>query len=662
MSALYPAGFDINNLSKNAIALKIARHSRCSDCNSCPGLHPPPDVTLVLDSSESGEESSLGNANHIGFGEDEKDSRYLDICACGHGTKSHGADELRLGKSEYVRRAKVAIRLDELLMDEGFLLDFTYTNEDIESLRQQMQLHRHVSSPLSDGSPGRSPFSSSEPPVTPTKHLMSPDSSLSDVPPPPQKRRRTSQSDSSLSEPEDDEDEEDRPLAARIPRSSGAAKTNGRRAPQRSGKTGGKNMGKKVAHTSVPSEQPHSAAEGAKMNGRANGAMSHETKIKVEVDDKQLSRLATGVTVDTGASAQTPSTVRPEKAVYAEIRQGIIQVTAIENDKTPRSLIILTGLKTLFQKQLPKMPREYIARLTFDTNSKALAIIKHGYKVVGGICYRPFPQRGFAEIVFFATASVDQVKGYGGMLMNHFKMHIRKTYPDMMHFLTYADNYAVGYFQKQGFSKQITLDRAVWAGYIKDYEGGTIMECHMLPKVDYLHTQELIAQQREAILTKIRQMSKSHVVYPGLPQFQEGQPECITLDPQDVPGLRETGWTPDMQTEVTQLYYAKSPLYAAMRRILVELQNHPLAWAFLHPVKAEEVPDYYNVIKHPMDFSTMEHKLETGQYSTMDAFVADGLLVFRNCRTYNPEGSVYYKNALKLEKRMKELVEKVDVE
>ena len=92
------------------------------------------------------------------------------------------------------------------------------------------------------------------------------------------------------------------------------------------------------------------------------------------------------------------------------MRQGLIQVVAVENDKTQRSLIILTGLKTLFQKQLPKMPREYIARLVYDSNSKALVIIKHGYKVVGGICYRPFQQRGFAEIVFFATASVDQIK------------------------------------------------------------------------------------------------------------------------------------------------------------------------------------------------------------------------------------------------------------
>lgn len=76
----------------------------------------------------------------------------------------------------------------------------------------------------------------------------------------------------------------------------------------------------------------------------------------------------------------------------------------------PKSLILLTGLKTLFQKQLPKMPREYIARLVYDENSKCLSIIKRGLKVVGGICYRPFPHRGFAEIVFFATNSSDQEK------------------------------------------------------------------------------------------------------------------------------------------------------------------------------------------------------------------------------------------------------------
>lgn len=123
--------------------------------------------------------------------------------------------------------------------------------------------------------------------------------------------------------------------------------------------------------------------------------------------------------------------------------------------------------------------------------------------------------------------------------MDHFKAHIRKKYPTMMHFLTYADNYAVGYFEKQGFSKEISLDREIWAGYIKDYEGGTIMQCTMLPKIDYLDKKATFKLQQEAVMTKIRQMSKSHVIHAGLPQFQPGAPPGITVNPKDVPGLSE---------------------------------------------------------------------------------------------------------------------------
>jgi len=108
----------------------------------------------------------------------------------------------------------------------------------------------------------------------------------------------------------------------------------------------------------------------------------------------------------------------------------------------------------------------------------------------------------------------------------------------MTHFLTYADNYAVGYFEKQGFSKEIKLDRSVWAGYIKDYEGGTIMQCALIPKIDYLNKPALFKMQQEAIMTKIRQLSTSHIVHKGLPQFQTNDPNVKPVDPRDVPGLR----------------------------------------------------------------------------------------------------------------------------
>jgi histone acetyltransferase len=389
------------------------------------------------------------------------------------------------------------------------------------------------------------------------------------------------------------------------------------------------------------------------MNDVTNGASSkgHESRMKVEdkFDQKQLDRLATGVTVDTAGQTSAAPLVKTEKASAVELRKGIIRIVPVENDRQPRSYVILNGLKTLFQKQLPKMPREYITRLVFDSNSKALAIIKRGYKVVGGICFRPFTHRGFAEIVFFATNSADQVKGYGAMLMDHFKNHIRATYPSMHHFLTYADNYAVGYFEKQGFSKEITLNRSVWAGYIKDYEGGTIMQCTMLEKLDYLNKAKVIAQQKDAILSKIREMSRSHVVYDGL-NFKLGPDgEPTPLDPTSVPGLRETGWTHAM----SQRTAPRNAEQSIMERLLSDLQNHSVAWAFLNPVSETEVPDYYTVIKNPMDFRTMEHKLDNKKYASLNEFVADAQLVFDNCRLYNAEGSVYHKSATKIEKFLK---------
>lgn len=50
----------------------------------------------------------------------------------------------------------------------------------------------------------------------------------------------------------------------------------------------------------------------------------------------------------------------------------------------------------------------------------------------------------------------------------------------------------------------------------------------------------------------------------------------------------------------------------------------------------------------------MEHKLDTNQYPNLDAFLADAQLVFDNSRTYNPEGTIYYKNSGKLERFLKE--------
>lgn len=103
-----------------------------------------------------------------------------------------------------------------------------------------------------------------------------------------------------------------------------------------------------------------------------------------------------------------------------------------------------------------------------------------------------------------------------------------------MHFLTYADNYAIGYFKKQGFTKEITLDKQKWMGYIKDYEGGTIMQCSMIPRIRYLEAARMLAKQKEAVHAKTRAISKSHIVHPPPKPFKNG---LSRIDPSSIPAI-----------------------------------------------------------------------------------------------------------------------------
>ncbi|XP_076148827.1 nucleosome-remodeling factor subunit BPTF-like isoform X5 [Alosa pseudoharengus] len=89
--------------------------------------------------------------------------------------------------------------------------------------------------------------------------------------------------------------------------------------------------------------------------------------------------------------------------------------------------------------------------------------------------------------------------------------------------------------------------------------------------------------------------------------------------------------------------------YEGLRRILRSLQAHKMAWPFLEPVDPNDAPDYYGVIKEPMDLSTMEERLQKRFYVKLTEFVADMTKIFDNCRYYNPSDSPFYQCAEVLE-------------
>lgn len=303
------------------------------------------------------------------------------------------------------------------------------------------------------------------------------------------------------------------------------------------------------------------------------------------------------------------------------------------------------------------MPKEYIVRLLMDRSHKSLMIIREN-QVVGGITYRPCISQRFGEIAFCAITSDEQVKGYGTRLMNHLKQHARDV-DGLTHFLTYADNNAVGYFMKQGFTKEISLPKERWHGYIKDYDGGILMECEIDQKLPYTNLAAMILRQRQAIDEKIRELSNSHIVYPGIDfQKKEAGIPRRPMKVEDIPGLKEAGWTPDhcgsnlrlKTANATDSVAYRQQLNLFMHALLKMMIEHPDAWPFKEPVDAREVPDYYDIIKDPMDLRTMSKRLDSEQYYvTLEMFVADVKRMCSNARTYNSPETIYYKCSSRLE-------------
>lgn len=96
---------------------------------------------------------------------------------------------------------------------------------------------------------------------------------------------------------------------------------------------------------------------------------------------------------------------------------------------------------------------------------------------------------------------------------------------------------------------------------------------------------------------------------------------------------------------------AKGELDTALsRRLLRSLMSKPEAYHFNEPVDAVAlgIPEYHQIVKKPMDFSTVREKLEGSMYASNKEFAQDVRLVFSNAELFNPPGSEINLSARKL--------------
>ena len=79
-------------------------------------------------------------------------------------------------------------------------------------------------------------------------------------------------------------------------------------------------------------------------------------------------------------------------------------------------------------------------------------------------------------------------------------------------------------------------------------------------------------------------------------------------------------------------------LCAAVLKELFQKRHQVYAWPFYQPVDVEglKLHDYHDVIKKPMDLSTIQKNMDEGFYTKKEEFEADVLLIFENCFAVRP--------------------------
>lgn len=86
--------------------------------------------------------------------------------------------------------------------------------------------------------------------------------------------------------------------------------------------------------------------------------------------------------------------------------------------------------------------------------------------------------------------------------------------------------------------------------------------------------------------------------------------------------------------EEFDFYYCQS--------LLNELMQSPMTIPLRKPVDPEKdsAPDYYDIIKKPMDFHTIKKKLNGGIYNSIDQFYNDIKLICKNAEIFNGKNSM----------------------
>ncbi|PIN02476.1 hypothetical protein CDL12_25010 [Handroanthus impetiginosus] len=159
--------------------------------------------------------------------------------------------------------------------------------------------------------------------------------------------------------------------------------------------------------------------------------------------------------------------------------------------------------------------------------------------------------------------------------------------------------------------------------------------------------QNKVDSQKKKSVTAVTKSSSSDILSCNNPQQKAPQVGNVKkTSGSSGPGKKGRGWNRGITGRFESANQngrvnANAGLLKQCESLLKKLMSQQFAWVFNTPVDVVKlnIPDYFDVIKNPMDLGTIKSKLTAGKYSSPLDFLADVRLTFTNAKTYNPPGT-----------------------
>ncbi|XP_054711470.1 myb-like protein X [Uloborus diversus] len=112
-----------------------------------------------------------------------------------------------------------------------------------------------------------------------------------------------------------------------------------------------------------------------------------------------------------------------------------------------------------------------------------IAVVKRRH-VLGAASFRVFPGQNFCELAFYGTHPDESCKGIASLIMAHLK-EFNRVCAKVTHLVACVPEPSVGYFLKQGFSREVTLPLSICENYLERPNQTTVLEFLINEDINY---------------------------------------------------------------------------------------------------------------------------------------------------------------------------------